>query len=252
MTEESPDEKKQYKSYLTRLTKFVSWKNMTSDRMISVQYVRRLLASRGEDSSYLDETWEKRSFSDREFFEPVGDGFFKILMLPKQPPEPTWEGVRPGEDVVLESLLKALSFVKETTESPDIPSLFPVRIRDSRWYDYSRAIIRSLSYAVSRGLNRPLEPMTRRAMEIFDGKGDTESRIAMWLFDSVIMTADYLSLLDHVNGVAKSSVDISRYAPPIVKIKFVENEPTFEDIVMSEKIALYELRSIMRERGILR
>lgn len=245
MIDAPPEEVKRYKAFLTRLSKAKACEEAgDSGSAVGAKALRQSLVAAGELESYLDEGWVKRVFSDKDLFEDAGDGFWKVKALrpDERPAEPTpWEGMRPGEDIAGNAVRRATDAVVRVPQPPWKSKW----LTGDAWEQVHRAMLPALSYAKSRGMEKPLTPLQEWSfLESLRSDDPTLQTVALWLLNTRVL----LDLFTRMQASLKGGPSVSQYeltiygpdswtgeTPPPVSF-----EATFKNV-----------RSFLLERGIL-
>lgn len=243
-------EEKRYRAYLTRLSKFVAVAEAeeSKDGVVSVGVMRRVLISRGELASFLDEGWEKRVFSDEALFLDVGDKFFKVLVssddpenAPSKPSQ--WEGVRPTEDVLGNTYRRVVGHVSGLEE----PSWSDRFLTSPSWRAIHPYAVAGLEYATRRGIEKPLVPLTAYVFDLACGTEDRATQtFALWLVRTR-ETVDAYTRLRGGEGVVPLTEDELWFHQPM--FARADGGPPVE--VTAATIAKH-LRARLVDRGIIK
>lgn len=252
----SPDEVKRYRAYLTRLSKWAAFDRQNKEGLVKDAHVRGFLISRGELASYLDSAWAKKIFGDKELFTDAGDGFWTVAaMRPEEAPgEPTpWTGLRPGEDLLGDVLVRAHDdVVRCNTSELNLRSRF---LDSEKWDPIHRVMLRALESAKAKGLEKPLNELQDRSFRESLLDGDIYVQIvSIWLFNTRLLVDAMTRFLAAVKGDASGvqPYELDFYAPsavPITKapdgtLQAVGAAPTYET-------CLENVKTILLNRGIL-
>lgn len=178
-----PEEVKRYKAYLTRLSKWVATElaDEKTEYQVGTNVLRGNLIGRGELAFYLDAGWAKRIFSDKGLFTDVGAGFWKVAQLPPEdsPSEPSeWSGPRPGEDITGSAIQRTI----DTLSRFDPPNWKSRWLEGDEWMRIHPVVVSALTYAQSRGIEKPLVPLQERAfLESMADEEEALQTIGIWL-----------------------------------------------------------------------
>lgn len=251
LAEPPAEEVKRYRAYLTRVSKWLAFKKSNDDGLIRSSVLRGMLVSGGEVSAYLDDGWAKRVFGDKEFFEDAGDGFWKVRA--EEPSEPSsWEGVRPGEDVLGTALARVANMIGRRSNDLSLRSRF---LDDDGWEQVHRDMLSCLEQTKARGVERPLNELQERALREACLDPDlTVQAVAYWLLNTrqlVDVMQRLISALRNEGGVYQP-YELEFWGPQSIRLR-VADGGGFETV--SEEVTpqrtLEHIRRILLNRGIL-
>lgn len=234
---------KKYRAYLTRLTKAVAFETHVK-RAVNADVVRKVMVKDGELPEYLDDGWKKRSFKP-DVFEAVNPTLFNIkedvdVPAKKHVVRPEWTGgVRPGEDVIGDTIAKLVDHVGESN-----PPWTSTRFLHPAWESVSEVCVASLKHARSRGVDKPLVPLQERAFaDALKSDDHVIQTISLWFTNTRYHVEAYARLRLHANGDGELwSSDLELFKGSVTPANYPR--PVDE--------ALATVRGVLEHRGLLR
>lgn len=250
----SPEETKKYKAYLTRLSKWTAFDQANNQGLIKDSLLRHCLIGKGELAIYLDAAWSKKIFSDKELFTDAGDGFWKVTPVSQEevPAEPArWVGIRPGEDLLGNILLRAHSDVLRHGLLLNLRSRF---LDDDVWTEVHPVMMRALESAKARGIEKPLNELQDRALRESSVDDDVFVQVvAVWLTNTRMLVDAMGRFLAAVKGDASSvqQYELAFYSPQSVRVSGHDDSSYTGAAAPTYESCLLNIRKILLNRGII-